>query len=413
MCLGKDAYPTSKWDGSALDGFRVEEQNGAFNFICALLDITGDLKEFTERYGFPTWKAMLACFMCGCTRAEFFDPAHVVAMRPHDDYHRECSKCEILFVVATKQMQDSIRFSLIDNAALKGLCLREDLADTPLRKGDRLEPSPKLNDVHKFSAMVVPFVVTFWRIPSRGFVSAHHRNPLLSEELGTSYRTFGLDVLHTMHLGVFLSWMTRAVHYLIDVDVFASRQTRKEDHLRCCAIELYTRLANWYPEYEKRVSASTRKGVTRINHFTEHMLGTADGVSLLSLKAAEARHFLPFVLDLVRHHSEQLASVCDAEALISGGQRLLDWTEVCITQPRKMSPSAVSSLVSLIYLHNIEAERAGVRMKPKHHASICFVLLPPLFNTQYFPMHFLLLHFSSHYFTTLVTTPRLYEKMGA
>ena len=177
-----------------------------------------------------------------------------------------------------------------------------------------------------------------------------------------------------MHLGLFLCWMTRAVHYLIQIDIYDSRQSRKEDHLKSFAVSFHSQLSSWYPVYEKRASPTARKGITRINHFSEHMLGTADGISLLSLKAAESRHLLPFIMELVCFHSEKLQDVCNAEALINAGQRLMDWMSVITSEPRKMSASAVSSLVSLTYLHCKEAEQAGVRLKPKHRAAIllCF-----------------------------------------
>ena len=366
--LTKGVFPSAKWDTTPLDDHREKLVNDELGFKAPCLDITGDLKEFTERWGFPTWQAHLGCFLCTATKAQIRDVRHTVARRHDDEYEHECEHCEIVFSVTTVALQNRIRFALIDNSKNKGLCLREDIEGTPLRRGDRLEPSTKLPDVYEFWKQVVPFIAMFWRIPKQ-YVSVHHRNPVLSKSLGTGYSTFGLDGLHTMHLGVFLSWSTRAVHYLVEADIFQTRHTRKEDHLRECALAIKSILADWYPVYERSLSDAQRRGMTRVNHLTASMLGAADGISLLSLKAAESRHFLPFMLDLTRRHAEQLAPICDIEALINSGQRLMDWMQVVNSQPRKMSTVAASALVSLIEAHNIEAERAGVRIKPKHHAA--------------------------------------------
>ena len=68
------------------------------------------------------------------------------------------------------------------------------------------------------------------------------------------------------------------------------------------AVALKSALARFYPAYDKRLAARGRPAGTRVNHLTDTMLGAEDLSSLLSLKAAESRHFLPFVLELLEKH---------------------------------------------------------------------------------------------------------------
>ena len=72
-----------------------------------------------------------------------------------------------------------------------------------LEAGDRLEPSPNLQDVAEFDNItrsMLPILLCFWRASKEAKVN--HRNPILCEELGTDITNFRIDTLHTLHLGV-------------------------------------------------------------------------------------------------------------------------------------------------------------------------------------------------------------------
>ena len=230
-----------------------------------------------------------------------------------------------------------------------------------------------MTDIHGFAFMTLPFTCLFWRIP-RDEVVVHHRHPIVEPELGIGYDSFAGDNLHTGHLGTWPAWMTRALWCLFRVDAFDSRATRAEDALRHNALALKTLVAEWYPQYEATIPPARRGGMTRVSNITPSMLGKADWSSQVSFKAAENRHFLPFVLHLVGKFRGKLATLpnLDVAALEGSGQKLIEWQDLVNSEPRKMSREAARRLVELMDEHNRLAMRAGVRAFPKHHMAVRF-----------------------------------------
>ena len=146
----------------------------------------------------------------------------------------------------------------------------------------------------------------------------------------------------------------------------------KNEKLIVNEVALKTRLAMWYPVYDKRLAERGRPPATRINHLTETMLGAEDLSSLVSLKAAEARHLLPCMLEELERFKSKLGSVCDIDNLLRAGQCLEDFMLILNSQPRQMPPSVCQSLVDLVLEHNTRSQRAGIKMYPKHHQALQF-----------------------------------------
>ena len=154
---------------------------------------------------------------------------------------------------------------------------------------------------------------------------------------------------------------------LVKVDAFETRCSRKDEHLIGSALAIKARLNDWYPKYERTLSESARRGLTRVNFFSEKMLGTADMKKLVKLKAAESRHFMPFALDLLLEFRGEVAEVCNVASLIRAGECLKEFMVIINREHRKMSADGCRRLVELQCEHNVEANKAGVRMLPKHH----------------------------------------------
>ena len=175
-------------------------------------------------------------------------------------------------------------------------------------------------------------------------------------------------------------WMTRALWVLFQVDAFQSRCTRAEDHLRFNAIHLQTLVTKWYPGYEATLSEKGRRGMTRVSGIYGSLLGKADFSSVVGFKAAECKHFLPFVLELVRKHKVLLLTIptLDYDALEGAGQALIDWTRIVDSQPRMLTDAVCDELERLMNRHVLLAARAGVKMMPKRHAArCCFIICIP------------------------------------
>ena len=370
-------WPSRRHDGGELDAARAAKAGTLMKFRGVVVDICGDWREFSSSWGFPPWNGYFPCFCCDTDRETMVNPEAVVRMRKNDEYEGICQASEIIVVVTSQALQMKIRFLLISDSKLKGRVLAADIPTSipKLLRGDRIEPTAERPDTHAIDVIEEPwkpFVLKFWRAPDKKKIVVNHRNPVLTIQLGIGYWTFSLDVLHCLHLGVFQAWITRVLRLLFDLDAFETRQTRIDDHLRCCGLELMARLKSWYPKYEKSLPEAARRGVTRINVITGKMLGKKEK-KIIKFKAAETRHFLPFALDLARQFEEQLAEVCDAASLIHAGECLQDWMAICNAHGRKLPPGVSTELTRLMYQHNICAHAAGVKMLPKHHQAHFFL----------------------------------------
>lgn len=87
-----------------------------------------------------------------------------------------------------------------------GLCLRVDLFHvvSPLRAGDRVEPTANLLDVGRvfdFLEPDLPVELTLWR-PAQ--VRVKHRNPRYDPSIDITSKRMIVDSLHALSLGVLL-----------------------------------------------------------------------------------------------------------------------------------------------------------------------------------------------------------------
>ena len=371
FCLANGINPSTRHDNLDLDYKRAEYAGLPLPFSAIVVDICGDWKEFACGWGFPSWSAKLPCFVCDLKKKDLTNPKIMGADRQDYEYDEACRVSEILVPVTAMAQLTEIRYKLETNNKTKGLTLRADVTSTSmkLKAGDRLEPSAEMVDIYKVHVLGpkdLPLTLKFWRESDPKIVM--HRNPVICRELGIGYRTFSIDVLHCLHLGVYLAFNTRVVHLLIDLDAFETRETRKEDHLKVSANALTALLRHWYKGYKKELTPEARKGFTEVNYLTDKMLGQADGSKLIKLKAAESRHFMEFALFLVKCYESILRTAdCDYENLLVAGQTLHDWMHVVNNNPRKLAPDVVDTLCKLQSMHNHAAHAAGVKMLPKHH----------------------------------------------
>ena len=119
--------------------------------------------------------------------------------------------------------------------------------------------------------------------------------------------------------------------------------------------------------------------MTRVSFITPTMLGNADLSTVVGFKAAENKHFLPFVLKLVRDHRAKLLEIptLDYDALEQSGQALLDFQRILDAQPRFLDGTVCRQLELLMDKHVVLAHRAGIRMFPKHHMVYSFFVVNP------------------------------------
>ena len=215
---------------------------------------------------FPTWSSSLSpCFRCTATLAQIRrceNHASLWTRRTTADYAR---------VLQDEAVHREVRFKLKNSTVGKSKCLASDIPELGLRERDRLKPSATILDTARFddqSAFSV--VVLFWRAPLQPTVQRRH--PILNVALGTGVETFSLDILHTLHLGVFQYWILPNVWQCAQRDVWATGMTRLVDRKRHSLKAMRSDLRYWYPAYEA-TKASMGETVTRVNHLKESMIG--------------------------------------------------------------------------------------------------------------------------------------------
>ena len=373
LCLVEGRNPCTRHDTKPLDERRAQMAGHALRMKGVCIDINGDWAEFGHRWGFAPWNARMPCFMCWATREQMRDAQHRIVLKTFEDYDRQCQTWEVWVSVSTVAVHSKIKLALLDNAKMKGLVLRCDILETtpPLLRGDRLEPCVLIPDVHEFPFLKPPFTCLFWRVPKKHEPYwCSRRNPIVSISLGISIFTFSGDVLHCFHLGLFPVYMTFALHKLFDIDAFESRATRGEDFMIHNALTLRSWSQEWYKSYYKALSEQAKPGFTKVSSITVGLLGEKDMSSVVGFKAAECRHFLPFVLHLLQKFKTRLAAVVDFDALYTAGAKLLEFTDICNANPRKLPPGLADYLVTCVDDHCKLAFSVGVKRLPKHHMAL-------------------------------------------
>ena len=220
--------------------------------------------------------------------------------------------------------------------------------------------------MYLFLNIIVPLqglLVLFWRIPA--LVTVHHRHPLLSDELGTSLDNFAIDIMHTLHLGVWLAWNHRALWALLRANVYNTRTTRQADDMLVSLGSLMQRLHDWYPIYAKTLSPDRVKGLTKIQRITPSMCNSESDVKL-NIKAAESRHLLPFLLKELNFFASGMGDI-DVQARIDSGEALEQYMQVLQSESRVVSADGYKALLDCCHTHVQLCPRAGIHLLPKHH----------------------------------------------
>ena len=242
----------------------------------------------------------------------------------------------------------------------KGRCMKHGHAPWGLRANDRLEPSPRVADVMQFGRLMAFLVIVLcWKSPEHPVVHRHH--PLPSAEIGTSIGQFSGDELHTLHLDVFRVLTLRAPWLFVDFGLLDAGRKAKSQILTETLSRIRRMLSAWYHVYENKLGDDK---VTRVGTVFNNLTGS-DGERVLRLKAAQTKHFLPFVMDLRRRHRDQLQEHVEASALLGAGDALL-YMDVVKRESRQLSKDGHRTHVDCCGTHNSQASLAGIRMKPKH-----------------------------------------------
>lgn len=383
--LAAGLWPQQRHDGEpwrAGDGGRAEKA-GQPMVRGAVVLVKGDWSEFCLTMGFPTWSTQRhPCLFCNCTRdtlyaLEGFAPfSFPHRLRTAGEYEHACAAAEICVILTRADHAALLERLYYDKrpgaAGSHGRALVRDYAPLGLLKGDRLEPSPSLPDVGAFEAVAsFPREVVFWRPSCQ--TSASHRNPLFAPETGVGLHSFGIDILHTLNLGIYQKLVARVWWALILADAWEVGELaggrRNIDELTSnSAIRLRRDLFAWYGEFE---AANPGVRVNRLSDLVVKTLGSREQLSIKT-KAAETRPLLHFCAWLLARYGHKLSSLAD-QALGPASLELARFSELIRTCPDVPPPRRVQELHDAIKRYVVLAARAAVPPTPKLHLALHLV----------------------------------------
>ena len=237
-----------------------------------------------------------------------------------------------------------------------------DVSALGLLKGDRLEPSPALEDVGKFELLgqgPFPVEVIFWRVANQTIT--HHRNPLFAPGTGVTLLSISIDALHTLHLGVYQAYCLAVLWPIINNNAFRVHAGNQDVLIQLSVMRCRHELFAWYKEQRR---AMPNAKLYELQDLVPSMLGTQKRKHLHT-KAAETGTPLGFCVGLVVAHEASFG--LQGGALRSVGEALLRVRRIQQESPRAMSAPQVQELVDAAKEAFVLRERAGVPFTPKWH----------------------------------------------
>lgn len=336
-------YPTRRHDGkefcSDVDAKRKDMAGEKLKLPAFIMYVRGDWSEYCGTFGFPNWAStMRPCLYCSASSESLSNFSGLSPLTfPHRensdaDFDTAARRCEIWVSVSAELhevLKRELRFDKRKQGN-RGLTLLNDIAGTPLRSGDRLEPNDGLADVVEFFNLATfPIRVCFWRRSEETLV--HHSNPLWDEGLGvTPARSLTVDVLHTLHLGVFQQWCKHNVWLLLESSAWQKTSTTMEERHKQNVLCIRNELDNWYKDRHKE---KPEEFLTRVHDLTVKMFGSRTDPAM-KLSGTETWGFLLFLVNALEMHKAHLppeeARLREAGAEL---QKLYEEMQVCGASP--------------------------------------------------------------------------------
>ena len=255
--LARGSYPTRRHDGAPFgerDALRRVLAAKLMQLKGAVVQIKGDLVEHCTTLGLPTWQDNNhPCPYCWVTKADMFDVSRASPVLPwfppktHADYEAACARCEINVRVASAVAHSQIKAALYFDrrpGGGRGRCLLVDLPLLGLKRDDRLEPRPGMEDVAMFDTMHPPFDATFWRRSEE--TAVRRRIPLFSNATGITIQILYPDSLHCEFLGIYQQFGATVVHRLVAADAWGTRATTINARWDLSVLSMRSELFAWY-----------------------------------------------------------------------------------------------------------------------------------------------------------------------
>jgi len=305
----------------------------------------------------------------------------------------EIVACEIRVCIENAdlhmRLRGALHWDVRTKSGLGGRILRQAFPALGLRKNDRLEPGPTLLDTWLFDALsVFPITVTFWRVRDRNRLN---RNSPLWTIPGFGIEYLAIDFLHCLDLGVLQKFVGVVFWLLLLSDAFVSPSLApilsEDSRLQLGLLYIKSLLYRFYA----RARIDT-PGFSEIWNLTMHMLGSKADPTL-GAKAAETRHLMDFVAELLRDYQEYMPQP-DGELLKQACSEMVEFIRIMNTSPRNMDIPTRTRFMNcyLRFVTLFERAAGDLQLQPKHHLTYhacqrTRVLGNPKFSTTHLDEH--------------------------
>ena len=335
--------------------------------------LKSDIAEYSHNLGFPGLTDSIAC-CCFCFESPaspevFYGTAGLspnstgFAPKTQATYDEACCKCERKMRLPPAARSTVIRNLDFDKRKKGGSSGRALLVDVPslnLVKGTRVEPSTALPNVADLEAASEDTEITFWD-PSQE-TAARRRNPILSPATGMTIHCVGIDIMHTIALGV-IRFILHALMWRI-VAVNAFKVTGAAATIRELTFgRLKELLFTWFSD-----EARAGRRHNQPQQFSSAFFDSPDSYSC-RLHAAESIGVAKFLVwFLSTEHGRSLGQ--EAPVYIRALQTTVTMFELVRLHPRRLPPAAQQEFIDCISDHMRCVQRLRISHRPKHHFMI-------------------------------------------
>ena len=343
----------------------------------------GDHPELCFTLGFKSHKSNDApCFCCECTSDTLCDFS--CCSESHqgwgdemtmEKWKEEVDRCEVKVIVRTVNELKSLNAKLhFDDRpyGYKGRALFAPYPEKGLIKGDRLEPSRSLRDVHDLEFITeFPVELTFWRTSQERRLN--RANHFFNHVPGLTYLCLCLCELHILNLGVLGKYIAFCFYFVLLRNVFELHVSTQDELLSFGMLRLRDKL---WAHYKREHVVDPSQNISRVHNLTVGMLGDKahrENPTMHLLRGGEIRSLLTFTVSLLKEFQHRLPPR-EALFLVQAGEHLLAYYSLCRQYGRVMPEGVVRRLFFHALRHIKLFSSVGGQLIPKHHFWIHLIL---------------------------------------
>ena len=170
-----------------------------------------------------------------------------------------------------------------------------------LEKGDRLEPSRELRDVHGLDLVRnFPLKLTFWSTSKQTRLNL--RTPLFDVP-GLACETAAFCSLHILELGIFGRWISTMFWFILLSNVFDLSMTDQDS---LCEAGMPFLRQMYFEFWQKQIGLDPSENISLVHNLTSGMLGTKEKPRISQLRGGEVRSLVPFCNYLCKRFEHKL-----------------------------------------------------------------------------------------------------------